>query len=330
MKRFSKTSWLAFLVASLSIGCASQENKAGVAVGVQGPPVLFTSFDASKGGLPEGLVIDGMQAFVGFAPVSEVVKVDLAAGKMDAWGTLPKPVPNKGFMTGLQPAPGGGILAALVSFAPEVQPGIYRIPATGGAATLFAKDPEMVFPNGFADDGAGGMFVTDSAAGAVFTLSATGQLHKWISDPSLTGATDFCGKGVGAGFDIGANGIARVGRTLYVANNDRAQVVSILIKDDGSPGEAKILVGPDCETIGGADGLVVAPDGGLILAANRINKLVAVSLEGKLRVIAAGPPLDFPASVVFNGGSLIATNFALANASAGKPAQPGLIKFAAP
>jgi sugar lactone lactonase YvrE len=120
-----------------------------------------------------------------------------------------------------------------------------------------------------------------------------------------------------------------VGKTLYVANNDRASVVSIAIKGDGSPGETKVIAGPDCDNLGGADGVVVAPDGSLVVAANRLNKLVAVSLDGKVRVIAAGTPLDFPASVGFDGGSLIATNFALFNASSGKPAMPGLIRIGA-
>jgi hypothetical protein len=316
------------LAAALGGACASNQEAKAPSPPITGSPVLFATFDPAKGGLPEGLVIESGRAFVGFAPVSEVVRVDMAAGKVESFGTLPKPVPNKGFMTGLHPAPGGGLYAALVSFAPEVQPGIYRLAAEGGAATLFAKHAEMAFPNGFVDDGAGGQFVTDSGAGAIFKLSASG-LQKWHTDPSLTGSQDFCGKGVGAGFDIGANGIARVGKTLYVANNDRASVVSIAIKGDGSPGETKVIAGPDCDNLGGADGVVVAPDGSLVVAANRLNKLVAVSLDGKVRVIAAGTPLDFPASVGFDGGSLIATNFALFNASSGKPAMPGLIRIGA-
>jgi sugar lactone lactonase YvrE len=317
----------AVLATGLVASCASKGESKPPAVAIAGPATLVTTFDPAKGGLPEGLVLDHGTAYVGFAPISEVVKVDLAAGKVESFGTLPKPVPNKGFMTGLQAAGDGAILAALVSFAPEVQPGIYRIPAGGGAATLYAKHAEMVFPNGFVDDGAGGQYITDSAAGALFHLSASGELSKWVADPSLKGNTDFCGKGVGAGFDIGANGIARIGSTLYVANNDLAQLVSIPVNADGTPGAAKLLAGPDCENLGGADGLVAAPDGTLILAGNRINKLVAVTLDGKLRVIAAGPPLDFPASVAFDGASLVATNFALANASAGKAAQPGIIRI---
>jgi hypothetical protein len=311
-------------------GCATnQDSKSAGAPEISGPPVLITSFDAAQGRLPEGLVVggDGKQAFVGFAPISEVARVDLASGRLESFGTLPRPVPNKGFMTGLQPAPGGGLLAAMVSFAPEVQPGIYRIAPEGGPATLHARHPQMAFPNGFADDGAGGQFVTDSAAGAIFRLGADATLTPWITDPALSGSQDFCGKGVGAGFDIGANGVVRLGTTLYVTNNDRAQVVAIPIQADGSAGAVRVLVGPDCETLGGADGIAAAPEGGLIVAANRLNKLVAVSLEGKLRVVAAGTPLDFPASVAFDGHSLLATNFALFNAAAGKPANPGLIRL---
>ena len=48
-------------------------------------------------------------------------------------------MPNAGFMTGLafsKQAP-SVLYAELVSFAPEVQPGVYRVDENGGAAELF-------------------------------------------------------------------------------------------------------------------------------------------------------------------------------------------------
>src|SRR5688572_1920001 len=127
------------------------------------------SFDPAQGQLPEGLVVAGDTAYVGFAPSGVVARVDLATGAAQPWGKLPAPVPNQGFMTGLA-ARGGEILAALVSFVPEVQAGIYRIPAAGGDAVLLASSPAMAFPNAIGLDG-DALFVTDSASGTVFRIA---------------------------------------------------------------------------------------------------------------------------------------------------------------
>jgi len=63
-----------------------------------------------------------------------------------------------------------------------------------------------------------------------------------------------------------------------------------------------------------------------VIAVNRQNKVVRVSAEGDVRTIVSGAPLDFPATVAYRGSTLFATNFAFANASAGKPATPGLLR----
>lgn len=89
-----------------------------------------------------------------------------------------------------------------------------------------------------------------------------------------------------------------------------------------------MLAGPDCEALGGADGLARAPDGSFVVAVNRQNKLVSVSPNGKAHTLARGEPFDFPASVAYRGDTLYATNFAFHNASAGLPAHPGLVRVA--
>jgi hypothetical protein len=143
-----------------------------------GAPVTATMvahFDASAGELPEGFVLTKDSAYVGFAPTSRVVRVDLVAGTATAFGQLPLPVPGKGFMTGLASSPAGDVYAGLASFVPEVQAGIYRIPKEGGAATLFAKDMALPFPNALAFDTDGSLWATDSGArAACFTSTRAG------------------------------------------------------------------------------------------------------------------------------------------------------------
>ena len=292
------------------------------------PPELqrVASFDPAQGQLPEGLAVVGGTAYVGFAPTGIVARVDLATGASQPWGKLPAPVPNKGFMTGLA-AQGGEILAALVSFTPEVQAGVYRIPAEGGDAALVASAPAMAFPNSIEIDG-DALFVTDSGTGAVFRI-AGGVATPWVQDALLAGQEGACGPGTGAGFPIGANGLVVERDAVYVVNTDRATLIRIPRKADGSAGAPAVLAGPDCAALGGADGLVRDGDGFLV-AVNRQDQIARVTAGGAVSVYATGEALDFPASLVRAGSRWIGTSFALAKAMVGASPQPGLFALTAP
>jgi sugar lactone lactonase YvrE len=282
-------------------------------------------FDAHKGSLPEGLALHDEKAYVGFAPTALISEVELATGRSSPYSSLPTPVAGKGFMTGL--AFGGDVLyAALVSFVPEVQAGIYRT-ARGKPATLFAKHPEMAFPNGLAFDEKGQVYVADSAAGAVFRLSSSGDATKWSAGPLLAGNKEYCGpgKGIGVPFDIGANGVALKDGAVYVTNSDKASIVRIPIRADGSSGEAEVFAGPNCDELGGADGLAVDPQGNLVAADNHLNKIVRIDPSGHTVTVVRSEPLDFPASIAFKGRALYATNFAFLTAGTDK-ARPGLLR----
>lgn len=315
---------VAFILGAAS--CTTQQSPASE------PPLsapekseFVARFDASAGELPEGLAVTSDVAFVGFAPNSRVVRVDLATGAPAPFGELPAPVPGKGFMTGLALSPSGELYAGLASFVPEVQAGIYRIPKSGGAAALFAKDAELPFPNGLAFDPDGTLFATDSGTGTVFRIDGAGHAERWATGDALTGDKDGCG-GLGPGFAIGANGIVVERDAVYVANLDKATVVKIPREAAGNAGAPLTIAGPDCEALGGADGLARAPNQGFVVAVNRQNKIVRVALDGSTSTLASGTPFDFPATVAYRGVTLYATNFALKNASAGKPASPGLLR----
>jgi sugar lactone lactonase YvrE len=293
------------------------------------PPAveLIARFDPKAGELPEGLVVSQDVAYVGFAPTSRIVRVDIASGAASPYGQLPTPVSGKGFMTGLAVSATGDLYAGLASFVPEVQAGIYRIPRSGGAATLFAKDAMLPFPNALAFDGDGTLFVTDSGTGSVLRIDGRGHVERWASGEALTGQKEACG-GAGPGFAIGANGIVVERDAVYVVNMDKATLVKIPREAGGRAGTPAVVAGPDCSALGGADGLTRAPDGAFVIAVNRQNKLVRVTTAGAIEVMVSGSPLDFPATVAYRGTTLYATNFALRNASAGKPATPGIIKVA--
>lgn len=289
-------------------------------------PTLVAHFDAAAGELPEGFALTRDSAYVGFAPTSRVVRVDLAAGTATPFGQLPTPIAGKGFMTGLAASSAGEVYAGLASFVPEVQAGIYRIPKAGGAAVLFAKDAALPFPNALAFDTEGTLWATDSGTGSVFHFDASGHAERWATGDALTGQKEGCG-GAGPGFAIGANGLVVERDAVYVVNMDKATLVKIPRGAAGAAGTPSIVAGPDCDALGGADGLARGPDGSFVVAVNRQNKIVRVTTAGKVETIASGPPFDFPATVAYRGTTLYATNFALKNASAGKPSAPGVVRL---
>lgn len=291
----------------------------------------ITAFDGAVGELPEGLALKDGAAYVGFAPTGTIDKIDLAKGTRSTFAQLPRPVPNKGFMTGLAWSKTGTLYAALVSFTPEVQAGIYSVSplpgplsGKGGVAKLFASHAEMSFPNGIAFDRDGALLVTDSGRGAIFRIDDAGRASIWADGDALKGQQNFCGEGVGAGFDIGANGIAVRGDEVVVANNDKASLLSIAIGKDGRAGAFRTIA-QDCERLGGADGIAVDRSD-VVVATNRLGKVVRVSRSGAVRTVTS-EGLDFPASVTSDRGRLFVTSFAFANASSGREAHPALVEL---
>lgn len=291
-------------------------------------PAVLVSFDPAKGELPEGIAVDPAgRALLGFAPSGTVVSVDLATSEVKPFAKLPTPPPNMGFMTGLALDGEKRLYGALVSFSPDAQPGIYRAPAAGGEATLFASDPGMVFPNGLVFQPNGTLLVTDSAAGVIFAVSPAGHVATWATSDLLQGKKDFCGPDLNT-FDVGANGIALARDAAYVANNDRGSIVRIPIRDDGSAGTAEIFVEPNCATLGGADGIVLDTDGSLLVAVNRQDRLVRIGQDGSLAVVSEGGRLDFPASLAIRDRSLLVTSFAFGRASSNTNPKPALVRIA--
>lgn len=284
-------------------------------------------FDPAAFELPEGLIIDGGDAIVGFAFTGAIERVALADGARTPLAVTPMPPPNTSFVTGLGLGEDGSIHAAVASFTADLAPGIYRASADGGDAELWASDPAMVFPNGlaWADDGA--LYVTDSAYGGVFVVDAEGIVAPWVQDPLLAGDPTNCGA-MGT-ISVGANGLVWTDGALIVSGNDMGVVLRIPIEEDGTAGAAETIAGPDCE-LAGIDGIALDDDGSIVAAINRSNRLVRIDDGGAIEVLAEGAPLDFPATVAFAGDgderSLVVTNFALAEFSAMGTPSPALLQ----
>ncbi len=313
-----RTSLAALLLLGAAVGCSSAAWPTAPTTADE-----LVHLDAAQGQLSEGLALHDGAAYLGFAASAQVVAIDLAGGKLTPYSSLPTPAAGAGFVTGLAFF-GDDLYGALVSFVPDVQAGIYRAASAGAPATLFAKDPDMIFPNGLWFDTGGLLYVTDSAAGVIFRITTDGVVSKWASDPLLVGGKDYCGagKGVGVSFDIGANGIVRKGDAFYVTNTDKASVIRIPIAADGSAGPATAFSGPSCADLSGADGITLAPDGDFVVASNHLSQLLRVDGKGVVTPILSGAPLDFPTSMVFQNDELYVSNFAFLDAL-----NPGLLRI---
>jgi sugar lactone lactonase YvrE len=222
------------------------------------------------------------------------------------------------------------LFVAVGSYDPAVTSGVYRVPAAGGDATLFATHASMAFPNGITRSADGDLFVSDSAAGIVFHVAADGTAEPWAMDVSLLGtATPACGS-TGVAFPIGANGIVHDGSSVLVANTDLAQLVRIPVESDGTAGAPAVAVGPDCESLFGVDGLASDGADGYYATVQIGSSVVHVAPSGAITVIGSGAPLDGPASAAagdFGGErSLVVTSSAFGSiATPGATPLPGLV-----
>ncbi len=316
-------------VTSGSTSTSTSTSTSSSAAGGGGPTVEeVVAYDPASFELPEGLAISGTNALVGLSFSGEIDAVPIAGGAKSPYASLPTPPPNTSFMTGVGVDGAGAIYGALVSFTSAAQPGIYKSPQAGGAATLFASDPAMVFPNGLAWSDTGVLYVADSSYGGVFRVAVDGTTTPWFQDAMLGGEPTACG-GAATDLSIGANGIAFSGGALYVASSNKGVLARVPIGADGKPGTLSIVAGPDC-ALAGIDGITFDADGTIIAALNKQNKLVRIDAAGSVTTLVSGGLLDFPASLAFAGQgnerALYVTSFAYLSATTGMPAHPALLR----
>src|SRR5688572_14885888 len=260
---------------------------------------VVEAFDPAMFQLPEGLAVQGDSAWVSFALLGQVWRIDLTGAEEPSLFAQVPPLPAEGaFITGLVHDDEDRLYIAHPSFLADPVPGIYRSEATGGNATLWATHEQMLFPSGMRWHGSGDMFVTDSATATVFRVTPEGVASVWISDALLAGDKTFCGNDE-ALFDIGANGIAVTDDAVYVAVSDQASILEIPIAEDGSAGSIAVVVGPDCEGLGGIDDMERGEDGTYWVALNHQNRIGRVDPDGTITVLTDDPALDFPATVRF-------------------------------
>lgn len=297
-----------------------------------GGPQVVHEFDVAMFQLPEGLDTREGLAYVGLV-TGPVYSVDPGDGTATLIGGLMGlPQDNTAIMTGLIAGEQGELYVALDVFAPgPFVGGIYRIPAGGGAGELFASDPALVFPNGFAFDADGDLLVTDSFGGAVFRVAvADGAVTPWVSDALLAPNPDTCK--TDAMFHLGANGIVFDGDRVLVTNSDQASIVEIPVDAAGKAGTPALFLGPDCAALSGADGLVIEPKSGdLLVPVNYLQRIIRIDAAKQITVLAEGGLLQSPATLALApGGDAVLIANAAFEAATTDPANahPALLSLA--
>jgi hypothetical protein len=301
----------------------------GGAGGQSGGIETLVGFDPAKYEFVEGLDYRGGTAYVGAVITGAVFSVDVAAKQAKPFGATPPIPPNQGALVGLSLGPDDLLYAAVNSFSPSLQTGVYRFSKAGGEATLFASDPALKFANDIRFDAAGDFFVTDSMSGTIFKVSKDGMtVTPWASDPLLQPDPAVCG--VVTDFHLGVNGIVRRGDAFYVTNTDRASVVKIPIMADGKAGAPEIYLATDCATLSGADGIIVDPHSDdLLVAVNYKNTILRVKPDKSIMKVAEGAPLQSPASLAIDKerDALLITSAAFESIMDPAKAKPALVSL---
>jgi len=248
----------------------------------------------------EGLAIDEEgNVFAGLIFTGEILKIT-PQGEISVFATVPGVSPESAWLVGLTFDGYGDLFAAFASFVPEYTTGVYKITEDGTQVELFATGtPEtpMALPNDVLFDENGNLFVSDSFAGAIFKVTPEGEVSVFKTDPSLLTVNPDLG--------FGANGIVfDTEGNLFVANTGEGTILKITVNPDGTAGDIEQIA----EDLVGADGIVFDAAGNLYVAQNVADRIVIISPEGAVSVLASGYPLESPASLELRGSSLFVTN----------------------
>ncbi len=223
--------------------------------------------------------------------------------------TFPSLICANGFLLGITFDDDNRLHVALDTWAPGVNPGVYRVEPNGSLTLVLSLPPDS-FPNGIAfynDD----LYVSDSFKGAVWkkrrhdSIVATAP---WYQDSTLLAPNGF-----------GANGIAVYRNSLYVAVADAGSIVRIPLLHDGSPGAWQYVASPDPRLVT-LDGIAFDVTGKLWFTVNQGSdgsggKLGTLDEDGTVEILADSPGwLDYPTQVVFGSKSLNRDTLYLTNA----------------
>jgi len=335
MTRSRSISLLAAALAVALAGCDDDHGRGGhgPVAAAPGQVLNFGASPLTDCPNPEGIAVDGDgKIWTGSAPgagggsatTAHICKLSRSGRVFDVF-TVGAGASGAVNIGGLLFAPGDGLyFTDFGDFGPAANKRLLRLDLASLVIAPVASD--FVSPNAIARDGAGNLYVSDSAQGAVFRIAADATRTKtlWKQDPLL--ATD------NTNLPFGANGLAfdDAHAFLYVANTGESTILRIAVNPDGSAGDAALFA--DGATLGGnalagADGIVYRA-GDLYVCANQANEIQVLSTVGTPAITAryAGTGAHafvFPASLAFRGDQAYVANLSF-GAAGGKLSVVGI------
>jgi sugar lactone lactonase YvrE len=270
---------------------------------------VVTTF--APGDFPESLAVDGqgnLYASLGFR--GDVVKV-APSGQQQTLAHLDV---GGGLLTGLAFDPGGALYVADATFqAAPTAPGVFRI-GPGGGVTRVATLPGESFPNGLAFHD-GGLYITDSARGAIWRLAPGGKPAIWLQHPLLAPAQKT---------GIGANGLAFWQGSLYIAVADSGSIIRVPMRTGGGAGTPEVAA--QANVLRTADGIAFDAHGNLYVTVNN-NRLVRLAPDGALTELAAkNDGLVYPTMPAFGTTPATRTTLYITNGALGN-GTPDIVAF---
>lgn len=294
------------LLVVLSVAVASPADAAPKGPDVGDSTVLQT-YDGDAFELPEGIAIDKRgRAYITFPFIGELRRVD-----RDGSEHLVTHLPTGGGFgpLGVAAAPNGDVYVGVVTTDPATQ-GVYRV-TPSGAATRLPGTGAIAFANDLTFGSGGTIYVADSV-GKVWSIPKHGSATLFSDDPLLVGDGS-----AGLGFPIGANGITYRHGVLYVTNTEKASIVAIPVRTDGTAGTPTIVA--QGAALGGADGVELDVHGNFYVNVIAQSTIVVVSSDGSsISTLADGSDgLDFASTSAFGTGNGERTTLYTVNFSVG-------------
>ncbi len=280
----------------------------------------------------EGVAVDNAgNIFVSNSPAGELWKIAPGAAGPAVFSTVPGINAAAGDigLIGLAADRSGDIYGAVASPNGPGAHGVWRFDGATGAAARLPGSQNIVFPNSVGFDDRGTLYVTDTALGGVWKQGRRG-FELWAEDALMLGDGSL---GIGP---IGANGLAVVGRTVYVAVTEQAHIVAIPINRDGSAGAVSVFAADPA--LFAVDGIAAAADGSIFAAVIGQFAIARALPDGTVVPVAsagAGDPGVLDVSSVAFGTTpdtrrtLYGVNFGfLSQAEFGASPRPGLVGVA--
>lgn len=220
-------------------------------------------------GYPESLIVEPDGSIMLSVVFSGKVYLRKANGEVHMMAQLPDMTQGQPGFVCIVRAEDGNVYATASRHRGEV----WRLDKAGGKPVLVASLPEGAQPNGITTDGHGGLILGDNLGGLWRVDPQSGSAKRWLEHVAVSRNS--------RGRYPAANGVQRVGDTLYVTNSDRAFFISIKIAADGSPGQVRTVAA----NVPGDD-FAVDTRGNAFVTTHPNNSVIKVNRHGRTKLFA--------------------------------------------